>query len=130
VLAVVDLYQWISHNSSPALGHLWNFAIVSLISCNLVFAVKEGYTMYGRRDLERTVAQIGDGKNIVLLKTGTYKTVVCDLTRNPPALSSSDRLYFAWCDQPGRDVLLKRFPGYNVFVYDYPGHLTKLSSDL
>ncbi len=85
--------------------------------------------MYGRRDLERTVRQIRDGKNIVLLKTGTYKTVVGDLTRNPPALSSSDRLYFAWCDKPRRDELLKRFPEYNVFVYEYPGHLTRLSTD-
>jgi len=129
VLASVDLYRWIRQDSSPVFRHQWTFAVAALIVCNLIFAVKEGYTMYGRRDLERTVRQIRDGKNIVLLKTGTYKTVVGDLTRNPPALSSSDRLYFAWCDKPRRDELLKRFPEYNVFVYEYPGHLTRLSTD-
>jgi hypothetical protein len=85
--------------------------------------------MYWRQDLQRTVRQVHDGKNIFLLKTGTYKTVTGDLTRNPPALSSADSLYFAWCDKPKRDELLKQFPGYNVFVYEYPGHLTRLSTD-
>ena len=129
VLAVVEFYRWICHDSRPVGRRLWNFAIAGLIVCGLVFVATEGYTMYWRRDLERTVRQIRDGKNIVLLKTGTYKTVVGDLTRNPPALSSSDRLYFAWCDKPRRDELLKRFPEYNVFVYEYPGHLTRLSTD-
>src|SRR5216683_8237412 len=123
VLAVVEFYRWICHDSRPVGRRLWNFAIAGLIVCGLVFVATEAYTMYWRRDLERTVRQIRDGKNIVLLRTGTYKTVVGDLTRNPPALSSSDRLYFAWCDKPRRDELLKRFPEYNVFVYEYPGHL-------
>lgn len=126
VLAIVDLYRWIRHDSSPALRHLWHFAVVSLIVSNLIFAAKEGYTMYRRRDLERAVRQIGDGKNIVLLKTGTYKTVTGDLTRNPPVLSSADTLYFSWCDQSKRDALLKQFPGRNIFVYEYPGHLESL----
>ncbi len=84
--------------------------------------------MYWRRDLERTVRQIKDGKNIVLLKTGTYKTAIGDLTRNPPVLSSANSLYFSWCDQPKRDALLKQFPGRNIFVYEYPGRLKRLSS--
>ena len=83
--------------------------------------------MYWRQDLERTVRHIRDGKNIVLLKTGTYKTAVGDLTRNPPALSSADSLYFSWCDQPQRDALLKKFPDRNIFVYEYPGRLKRLS---
>ena len=127
VLAIVDLYRWICQNPSPAARHLWHFAIASLIVCNVVFATKEGYTLYWRRDLERTVRQIKDGKNIVLLKTGTYKTTSGDLTRNPPVLSSADILYFGWCDQPKRDALLKQFPGRNIFVYEYPGRLTSLS---
>jgi len=130
VLAIVDLYRWICQHPSPAARHLWHFAIASLIVCNVVFATKEGYTLYWRRDLERTVRQIKDGKNIVLLKTGTYKTASGDLTRNPPALSSADNLYFAWCTKPERDALLSRFPGYNVFVYEYPGHLTEYSENL
>lgn len=129
VLAVADLYQWICQDSSAAARHLWNFAIVGLIVCSLVFAAKEGYTLYGRRDLERTTRNVRDGKNIFLLKTGTYKTVRGDLTRNPPALSSANNLYFSWCDdQPKRDALLKQFPGRNIFVYEYPGRLERLSS--
>ena len=127
MLAIVDLYRWVGHDSPPAARHLWNFAIVSLIVCSVVFAANEGYTMYGRRDLERTVQHIKDGKNIFLLKTGTYKTARGDLTRNPPVLSSADSLYFSWCDQPERDALLKRFPGRNIFVYEYPGRLERLS---
>jgi hypothetical protein len=92
-----------------------------------VFAAEEGYTMYGRRDLERTVRHVGDGKNIFLLTTGTYKTARGDLTRNPPVLSSADSLYFSWCHQPERDALLKRFPGRNIFAYEYPGQLKRLS---
>jgi hypothetical protein len=85
--------------------------------------------MYCRRDLQRTVRTITAGKNIFLLTTGTYKTVTGDLTRNPPAMSSAESLYFACCDKPGRNDLLKRFPGYNVFIYEYPGHLMRVSQD-
>ena len=130
ILAAVEFYRWVCHDSRPVGRRLWNFAFAGLIACSLVFVASEGYTMYWRRDVDRTVQQIKGGKNIVLLKTGTYKTASGDLTRNPPALSSADRLYFAWCDEPKRDELLKRFPGYNVFVYEYPGHLTRLSTDL
>jgi hypothetical protein len=127
VLAVVDLYRWICRDSPPAARHLWNFAIVSLIVCSLVFAAKESYTMYWRRDLERTARHVRGGKNIFLLKTGTYQTVRGDLTRNPPVLSSAESLYFSWCDQPEQDVLLKRFPGRDIFTYEYPGRLKRLS---
>ena len=125
LLAVIALYESIGHSSRYA-RQLWNFAIVSLIVCSSVFAIKEGYTMYGRRDLQRTAQHIKNGKNIVLLKTGTYNTASGDLTRNPPEMSSADNLYFGWCDQPKRDALLKEFPGRNIFVYEYPGRLQKL----
>lgn len=88
-----------------------------------MFAAKEGYTIYWRRDLDRIARHVRDGKKIFLLKTGTYETARGDLTRNPPALSSTDSLYFKWCDEPERDALLKRFPGRNTFVYEYPGRL-------
>jgi hypothetical protein len=130
VLAVTDVCGWLSRGSTPLARNIWNFAVISLVICNLVFAGKEGYTMYWRRDLQRTAAHIAAGKNIFLLKTGTYKTVVGDLTRNPSALSAADNLYFAWCTKPERDALLSRFPGYNVFVYEYPGHLTEYSENL
>jgi hypothetical protein len=76
--------------------------------------------MYWRRDLDRAARHVRDGKNIFLLKTGTYHTATGDLTRNPPVLSSADSLYFRWCEEPERDALLKRFPGRNIFVYEYP----------
>jgi hypothetical protein len=126
ILAVADVSQRLSHGSWRAGRRIWKFAAVSLIICNLVFMAKETYTMYWRRDFDRTVRQIHGGKNIFLLKTGTYRTEAHDLTRNPPTLSSADNLYFAWCEKPERDELLKRFPGYTVFVYEYPGHLQKL----
>jgi hypothetical protein len=88
-----------------------------------VFVTEEAYTMYWRRDLDRTAQHVREGKKIFLLKTGTYETAVGDLTRNPPVLSSADSLYFKWCDESARDALLKRFPGRSIFVYEYPGRL-------
>jgi len=80
--------------------------------------------MYGRRDLERRAEQVADrNKKVFLLKTGTYDTAVGDLTRNPPALSSADTLSFKWCDEPKLTALLLRFPGWSVYVYEYPGRL-------
>jgi hypothetical protein len=127
VLAVVDLYQEMSHDSRPPARYLWNFAIVSLVVCSLAFAANEAYTMYWRRDLERTARHLTGGKKIFLLKTGTYRTAAGDLTRNPPVLSSAKNLYFIWCDQFERDALLRRFPGRKVFVYEYPGGLHRLA---
>lgn len=126
VLAVVDLYRWICHDSPRVGRQLWNFAIVSLAVCSVVFVANEGYTLYWRRDLERTVRNAGAGRKIFLLKTGTYRTAAGDLTRNPPVMSAADSLYFRWCDQPERDALLTRFPGREVFVYEYPSHLYRL----
>jgi hypothetical protein len=127
VLAVVDLYRSIRHDSLFAVRHVWIVAIAGLIIGNLVFAAREGYTMYWRRDLDRTARNVRDEKTIFLLKTGTYKTARGDLTRNPPELSSAARLYFSWCDQPKRDALLRHFPGRTIFVYEYPAHLERLS---
>src|SRR5207253_9446681 len=119
----------ICHDSPPAARHLWNFAIVSLIVCSLTFAAKESYTMYWRRDLERTARHVRNGKNIFLLKTGTYETARGDLTRNPPVLSSADSLYLScnWDNRLERDALLKRFPGRRVFVYEYPVRLYRVA---
>lgn len=129
ILAVAQISQYLLSDSGLPGRCIWRFAVVCLTVCNLVFLGVETHTMYCRRDLQRTVRQISGGKNIFLLKTGTYKTVTGDLTRNPPALSSAESLYFACCDKPGRNDLLKRFPGYNVFIYEYPGHLMRVSQD-
>ena len=129
ILAVADISHRISRDSSIGGQHIWRLAVAALILCNVLFLTREGYTMYGRRDLQRTVQKVHEGKSIFLLKTGTYRTASGDLTRNPPALSSAHNLFFAWCDKVNRDELLKRFPDYNVFVYEYPGHLTKVSTD-
>jgi hypothetical protein len=127
ILAVAEVAQRLRNDSLLAGRHVWNVALASLIICNCVFAAQQSYTMYWRRDLQRTALHISGGKNIFLLKTGTYKTVTGDLTRNPPTLSSADNLYFAWGDKAARTELLKQFPNYNVFVYKYPGHLERFS---
>lgn len=128
ILAVADISHRISRDSSIGGQHIWRFAVAALILCNLVFLAREGYTIYGRQDLQRTVQHVHEGKSIFLLKTGTYRTAIGDLTRNPTALSSAHNLFFAGCDKAKRDELLKRFRGYNVFIYEYPGHLTKVST--
>ena len=128
VLAIVDLYGWICHDCAPGLRRLWTFAIVLQIVGSVSFATNEACRSYRRRDLERTVRQAGDGKKIVLLRTGTYRSSSAgDLTRNPPVLSSASTLYFIWCRQPERDELLKRFPERKVFVYEYPARLCRMA---
>lgn len=124
VLAVVDIYASICRDCAPGPRRLWKFAIVLQIVGSVSFATKEACSIYWGRDLERAVRQAGDGKKIVLLRTGTYPAGNAgDLTRNPPVLSSASTLYFILCDQPERDALLKRFPGRKVFVYQYPAGL-------
>lgn len=123
VLAVVDFYVWVEKESVPGARYLWRASIICLLVGNVVFATIEGYTLHGRRDLERAERLTGPVKKIFLLKTGTYLTIASDLTRNPPDLSTSDNLYFNWCTQPKRDALLRLFPGRKVFVYAYPAHL-------
>jgi hypothetical protein len=128
ILAVVDLYGWIYRDGAPGSQRLWKFAIVLQIVASISFATNEACKSYRRRDLERTVRQAGDGKKIVLLRTGTYRSSdASDLTRNPPVLSSANTLYFIWCRQPLRDALLKRFPGRKVFVYEYPARLYRIA---
>jgi hypothetical protein len=129
ILGVACILQELLSDSPLTGRKIQILSVIALFLGNLVFVAKESYTMYWRRDLQRTTAHIAAGKNIFLLKTGTYKTVVGDLTRNPPALSSADNLYFAWCTKTERDALLSRFPDYKVFVYEYPGHLTKSSEN-
>jgi len=94
VLAVVDLYQRMSRDSRPFGRRLWNFAIVSLVMCSLVFVTEEAYTMYWRRDLDRTARHIKDGKKIFLLKTG--------LTTQPWAISLEIR---QCCRRPIASIL-------------------------
>ncbi len=128
ILAIVDLYGRICHDRAPGLRHLWKIALVLQIVGSLSFATNEACRSHRRRDLERTVRQAGDGKKIVLLRTGTYRSSGAgDLTRNPPVLSSASTLYFIWCRQPERDALLKRFPGRKVFVYEYPARLYRMA---
>src|SRR5260370_37720258 len=74
VLAVVEFYRWICHDSGPVGRRLWNFAIAGLIVCGLVFVATEGCTMYWRRDLERAVVQVRDRNNMVHLEGGAYYT--------------------------------------------------------
>ena len=127
VLAVVDVYGKIRHDSALAPRRLWKFAIVLQIVGSLSFATAQSFMSYWQRDLERTARQAGGGEKIFFLKTGTYHANSGDLTRNPPVMSSASNLYFNWCDQLKRYELLKRFPGRKVFVYEYPGRLYRVA---
>jgi hypothetical protein len=123
VLAVVDLYAWIRRAGSSVSHALWKLAIVAQVLASVVFAGIQGYTIYWRRDLERALSQKGTGKKLVFLRTGTYQTAIGDLTRNPPDLSSAQALYVGWCDRSKQRALLGTFPGREVFVYEFPGHI-------
>jgi hypothetical protein len=129
LLAVVDLYRWLGRDAAAGSRRLWNYALALQIIGSVSFLAVQGYSSYCQRDLERTAAQAGDGKKIFFLKTGTYPDIdnVCDFTRNPPDISSASSLYFNWCGQPERDALLKQFPGREVFVYEYPAHLSRVA---
>jgi hypothetical protein len=128
VLAVVDRQSQLKARDPNCARRLWAPAVCLQVVSSLVFLAWEGHELYGRRDLERTLAaRHGEGRQLVLLKTGTYRTAAGDLTRNPPDLTSADTLIFLWCDAAKREALLRTFPGRTVSVYEYPGRLTAYS---
>ena len=125
VLAVVDGQSQLTTRDPSRARRFWAAAVCMQVVSSLAFLAWEGHTLYGRRDLERTLAaRHGEGRQLVLLETGTYRTAAGDLTRNPPDLTSADTLIFLWCDAPKREALLRTFPGRTVSVYEYPGRLT------
>jgi hypothetical protein len=125
VLAVVDGQSQFAQDDPSRARRFWVAAVCLQVMSSLVFLALEGRTLYGRRDLERTLAaRRGQGQQLILLKTGTYQTAAGDLTRNPPDLMSADTLIFLWCDPPKREALLRMFPGRTVWEYEYPGRLT------
>jgi hypothetical protein len=128
VLAVVDRQSQLKARDPSRARRFWAPAVCLQVVSSLAFLALEGYTLYGRRDLERTLAaRPGEGRQLVILKTGTYRTAAGDLTRNPPDLTSADTLIFLWCEAPKREALLRTFPGRTVSVYEYPGRLTAYS---
>src|SRR4029450_5430713 len=128
VLAVVDGQGQLAKDDPSRARRFWVAALCVQGGGGLVFLALEGRTLYGRRDLERTLAaRRGQGQQLILLKTGTYHTAAGDLTRNPPDLMSADTLIFLWCDPPKREALLRMFPGRTVWEYEYPGRLTAYS---
>jgi hypothetical protein len=124
ILAVVELYRWIRRENTRRTRRLWTLALAAQIVCSVTFAAREAYTVFWRSDLTRTVQQATAGRRIVLLASGTYRTDVRDLTRNPPVLASADTLYFVWRDRRSADALVRLFPGRSVSIYEYPGRLT------
>ena len=125
VLAVVDGQSQLAKDDPSRARRFWVAALCLQVASSVVFLALEGRTLYGRRDLERTLAaRRGQDQQLILLKTGTYSTAAGDLTRNPPDLMSADTLIFLWCDSPKREALLRMFPGRTVWEYEYPGRLT------
>jgi hypothetical protein len=124
VLAIVAMHRRIGAEDPARARRISAVLLGAQVVSSLLFLGMEGFTLHGRRDLERTLARNGESQRLVLLKTGTYRTAAGDLTRNPPDLASSGTLIFLWCDQPEREALLKIFPGRTVLEYEFPGRLT------
>jgi hypothetical protein len=125
VIAVVDVYDRIVRHS-PTAARWWQFVIAAQVVGSLVFGARETYTLYWRRDVERTVAQaFGVDARLrgVVLRSGTYRTDVEDLMMNPPDLAEAAPLYLAPCDSQGVQILQHRFAGRQWFAYTFPGHL-------
>jgi hypothetical protein len=128
VLAVVEAHSELAKDDPGRARRLWRASVSVQVMSSLVFLAVEGRTLYGRRDLERTLAaERGPGRQMTFLETGTYHTAAGDLTRNPPDLMSADRLIFLSCDPPKREALLQMFPGRTVWEYEYPGRLATKS---
>jgi hypothetical protein len=123
ILAVVEVYRLNRNESVGKWG--WRLALSGLIVCSFVYAADQTREIYKRRDLERMVASIPETKKVILLQTGTYEMGIPDLVRNPPDLWSADTLYLAYEDGVGIPSLLQRFPGHSVYIYRYPGSLTR-----
>jgi len=128
VLAVAELLAQLHAEGSPRLRRLRRLAFTALVLGSASFVAIEAHVLHGRRDLERTLSRHGVDRGIVLLKSGTYKTKIGDLLRNPPDLDSARILYFTWCDDAGRAALLERFGGRPVWVYEYPEKLASYES--
>ena len=73
VLAVVDGQSQLAKDDPSRARRFWVAAVCLQVMSSLVFLALEGRTLYGRRDLERTLAaRRGQGQQLILLKTGTY----------------------------------------------------------
>ncbi len=121
VVAAVDAWRQL-HIENPARARwLWRSAIAAQVLAAIVFAGIETRRVYERKDLDRAVAHLAPGPKIVLLESGPRGETWADFTRNPPALSSADVLYFGWGDGQRLDELIARFPGRAVYLYRYPG---------
>ena len=129
VVVTVDAWRWLHAEDAGRARRLWRYAIVAQILGSIVFAGIETRRVYERKDLARAVERLEPGRKIVFLKTGPRGETWADFTRNPPALSSADVLYFGWGDGMGLDRLVERFPGRRVFVYEYPGVVYPMSTE-
>jgi hypothetical protein len=124
VLAVLEAHRRLVAEHPDRARRISAIVLGVQVASSVTFLAMQGFTLHGRRDLERTLARDQAGPRVVLLKTGTYHTAAGDLTRNPPDLASSDTVVALWCDAPKREALLEMFPGRRAFVYEYPGRLT------
>ena len=128
VVAVLDVYRRFIRDGGVVDRRWWHAVLVAQVVGSAIFVAREAYTLYGRRDLERTLAarwDAGASRDIIVLTTGTYHTDAMDLTRNPPSLASAHHLYLSHCASPDIDALRERFPERDVYAYAYPGRLTR-----
>jgi hypothetical protein len=126
VIAVVALYERVIRGGAAGGRRLWQIVVAAQVVASVIFVAREAYTLYWRRDVERTIAEMSatdTHQRIVLLTTGTYRTDVTDLTMNPPTLASADTLYLAHCDPRDVETLEERFADRERFMYAFPGDL-------
>lgn len=128
VIAVVDFYARFVANGGPADRRWWHLVLAMQVVVSVVFIARETYTLYWRRDAERTLAAASavPEPRFIWLRTGTYHTDAMDLTRNPAALDAVGTLYLANCDPAQIETLRTRFPGREVYGYSYPGQLNRV----
>lgn len=128
VIAVVQVYVRFIRDGSVVDRRWWHVVLAAQVAGSAIFVARETYTLYYRRDLERTLAAApaAGSRRAVLLSTGTYHTDAMDLTRNPPDLASAETLYLAHCDPAQVESLMQQLPGRERFLYAYPGRLSRL----
>lgn len=136
VIAVVSVHASLVESRTRRQA-LWRILVAAQLAGSAIFIARETYTLNGRRDVARTVAEAWtvDGTDAqtkaaplraVLLETGTYHTDARDLTMNPPDLDASTTLYFASCGAADVEALRTRFSNRQWLAYRYPGELTAI----
>jgi hypothetical protein len=122
VLLVINLKNWVQ---DILRNKIYRLTIILLILVSIAFTSYSYYEISERKDLIRCIENLPAGKKIILLNSGTYKMSQQDLTRNYPDFNSNNTLIFSFNNSLSISNFLKMFPGYLVYVYEYPSRISK-----